>query len=164
MPSKEKRTLSHREIWDDSALIQSWDDALAEYKLYHSIHAGHARMEDVVSNSLEAEQIIDDGTRPNPTVGSRDGGKPHDEQLQEVENGEGEQSANGTSLHQPDQHQASAKYVPSMDNGLPQQLVGQVQDEGLKNLMMSWYYAGYYTGLYEGQQQAKREQGAVPRT
>ena len=28
-----------------------------------------------------------------------------------------------------------------------------VHDEGLKNLLMSWYYAGYYTGLYEGQQQ-----------
>lgn len=31
-----------------------------------------------------------------------------------------------------------------------------VQDEGLKNLMMSWYYAGYYTGLYEGQQRANK--------
>lgn len=30
-----------------------------------------------------------------------------------------------------------------------------VKDETLKNLMMSWYYAGYYTGLYEGQQQAQ---------
>jgi hypothetical protein len=30
----------------------------------------------------------------------------------------------------------------------------QVQDEGMKNLMMSWYYAGYYTGLLEGQQKA----------
>jgi hypothetical protein len=29
-----------------------------------------------------------------------------------------------------------------------------VQDEGLKNLMVSWYYAGYYTGLLEGQQKA----------
>ena len=28
-----------------------------------------------------------------------------------------------------------------------------VQNEALKNLMMSWYYAGYYTGLYEGQRQ-----------
>jgi hypothetical protein len=28
-----------------------------------------------------------------------------------------------------------------------------VHDEGLKNLLMSWYYAGYYTGLCEGQQQ-----------
>lgn len=29
-----------------------------------------------------------------------------------------------------------------------------VQDEGLKNLMMSWYYAGYYTGIYEGRKQS----------
>lgn len=29
-----------------------------------------------------------------------------------------------------------------------------VQDESMKNLMMSWYYAGYYTGLLEGQQKA----------
>lgn len=26
-----------------------------------------------------------------------------------------------------------------------------VPDERIKNLLMSWYYAGYYTGLYEGQ-------------
>jgi hypothetical protein len=31
-----------------------------------------------------------------------------------------------------------------------------VQDENLKRLMMSWYFAGYYTGLYEGQQQANQ--------
>lgn len=29
-----------------------------------------------------------------------------------------------------------------------------VKDEGLKNLMLSWYYAGYYTGLCEGQRQS----------
>lgn len=34
-----------------------------------------------------------------------------------------------------------------------------VKDEGLKSLLMSWYYAGYYTGLYEGQQQ--RDPGKV---
>jgi hypothetical protein len=28
-----------------------------------------------------------------------------------------------------------------------------VQNDDLKNLMMSWYYAGYYTGLFEGKQQ-----------
>lgn len=31
------------------------------------------------------------------------------------------------------------------------------QDEGLKNVMMAWYYAGYYTALYEGQQTAAPE-------
>jgi len=33
-----------------------------------------------------------------------------------------------------------------------------VQDEGLKKLMMSWYYAGYYTGLHEGQKQQPQQQ------
>lgn len=27
-----------------------------------------------------------------------------------------------------------------------------VHDDAMKNIMMSWYYAGYYTGLYEGKQ------------
>lgn len=33
-----------------------------------------------------------------------------------------------------------------------------VQDEGLKRLLMSWYYAGYYTGLYEGKQARQDQQ------
>ncbi|KAI9753254.1 MAG: hypothetical protein M4579_005267 [Chaenotheca gracillima] len=37
---------------------------------------------------------------------------------------------------------------------MPHALIGGGQDDALKNLMMSWYYAGYYTGLREGQQQA----------
>lgn len=31
--------LSHEEIWDDSALVQSWDDAVEEYNVY--IHTYH---------------------------------------------------------------------------------------------------------------------------
>ena len=36
---KGKKELSHAEVWDDSALLQSWDDALAEYKvsLFHDM-------------------------------------------------------------------------------------------------------------------------------
>lgn len=36
--------------------------------------------------------------------------------------------------------------------------VRHVDNEALRNLMMSWYFAGYYTGLYEGQQQAQQQQ------
>lgn len=28
--------LSHNEIWDDSALVRSWNDALEEYKVCNS--------------------------------------------------------------------------------------------------------------------------------
>ena len=30
---KRKKQLSHAELWDDSALQRSWDDALSEYKV-----------------------------------------------------------------------------------------------------------------------------------
>jgi len=30
---KKRKVLSQEEIWDDSALIQSWDEALAEYNV-----------------------------------------------------------------------------------------------------------------------------------
>jgi hypothetical protein len=31
----------------------------------------------------------------------------------------------------------------------------------MKNIMMSWYYAGYYTGLHAGQQQVPKD--ALPK-
>ncbi|EMD41346.1 hypothetical protein CERSUDRAFT_109938 [Gelatoporia subvermispora B] len=32
---EESRELTHEEMWDDSALIDAWDSAMAEYKAYH---------------------------------------------------------------------------------------------------------------------------------
>jgi hypothetical protein len=31
--ASEEQELTHNEIWDDSALINSWDEALEEYKV-----------------------------------------------------------------------------------------------------------------------------------
>ena len=31
--AKKKKPLSQSQIWDDSALLQSWDEALEEYKV-----------------------------------------------------------------------------------------------------------------------------------
>ena len=38
---QKRKQLSHAEVWDDSALLQSWDDALTEYKVFNnpSYHA-----------------------------------------------------------------------------------------------------------------------------
>ena len=36
---KTRKELSQSEVWDDSALLQSWDDALAEYKVFAPVHA-----------------------------------------------------------------------------------------------------------------------------
>lgn len=45
--------------------------------------------------------------------------------------------------------------IPDSDLTIPNLTWPAVQDEGLKRLLMSWYYAGYYTGLYEGEQKGK---------
>lgn len=47
--------LSHEEIWDDSALIRSWDDAVKEYEFYHSIHARGEDVDEVLRQAELAE-------------------------------------------------------------------------------------------------------------
>ncbi|CEL02533.1 hypothetical protein ASPCAL03702 [Aspergillus calidoustus] len=48
--------LTQEEIWDDSALVQSWDEAVEEYRLYHSIHAKGENVEDVLREAEAADQ------------------------------------------------------------------------------------------------------------
>ncbi|GAB0143130.1 hypothetical protein EsHS_00003657 [Epichloe bromicola] len=43
----DQHDLSHEEVWDDSALIDSWNEALAEYKKYHSIYAKGGSVRDL---------------------------------------------------------------------------------------------------------------------
>ncbi|KAG5982108.1 hypothetical protein E4U55_002286 [Claviceps digitariae] len=117
--------LSHEEVWDDSALIDSWNEALAEYKKYHSIYAKGGSVRDL-PQAQESTSTKSESLDPGP----------EDAQLHQIEDAEQEPVA------------AAASVAPP-----PQALLGSIRDEGLKKLLMSWYYAGYYTGLFEGQQQ-----------
>lgn len=167
---KSSRPLTHEEIWDDSALIRSWDEAVEEYKLYHSIHARGENVEDVLREAEDAEAA--------QTLARAQVEVPHDEEMQETDQPTGEDTApqhshtvamltaeatRGTQdeaneateaqqeTNRPNVPEASFAQTPSV----PQAVLEQVQDEGLKSLMMAWYFAGYYTGLYEAQQRAK---------
>ncbi|KIW52276.1 hypothetical protein PV05_07926 [Exophiala xenobiotica] len=53
--SKANGDSSQAEIWDDSALIRSWNDAVAEYEYYHSIHARGEDVEEVLRQAEEDE-------------------------------------------------------------------------------------------------------------
>ncbi|KAH6674572.1 hypothetical protein B0J14DRAFT_590265 [Halenospora varia] len=147
---------NHAEIWDDSALVNSWNDALEEYKRYHSIQARGERVEDVLKaqeKQFKNEEMdyedgeLDEQSHLEPEAKQNMSGETVDHDTKPL----------GTDT--PVQLKPSAPVQTSRSgtqNGgpaLPQHLIGQVHDEGLKNLLMSWYYAGYYTGLYEGQQQ-----------
>ncbi|KAJ4307128.1 hypothetical protein N0V88_000505 [Collariella sp. IMI 366227] len=131
---------THEEIWDDSALVDSWNEALREYKKYHSVHAKGGSIDDIVKDVKETaqEDEIDE------TI-------PMDE-------------SDETSLPAiSDAHgSVGGKKVEGMQAGGPhalgpQVLLGTIQDEELKKLLMSWYYAGYYTGLFEGKQQGLQQ-------
>jgi hypothetical protein len=81
------RPLTQEEIWDDSALVQSWDEAVEEYKvrflylsrdlyltqlqqLYHSIHAKGENVEDVLREAEAAQRagLDQDGQKPDEAL------------------------------------------------------------------------------------------------
>ena len=49
--AKKKRPLSQAEIWDDSALLQSWDEAVEEYKVRISPNNANTLMKDFSSTT-----------------------------------------------------------------------------------------------------------------
>ncbi|KAH7247988.1 hypothetical protein FSOLCH5_002290 [Fusarium solani] len=145
--SAKQENLTHEELWDDSALIDSWNEALEEYKKYHSIHARGGSVRDLESKSQAATKHESSPDR-----------------LQDVEIIEPEQPSTSAQEAVNEEAHSSRNEPQATPQGLPafpvQAVLGSVQDENLKKLLMSWYYAGYYTGLFEGQQQAQQNRGS----
>ncbi|KAF4999821.1 hypothetical protein FGRMN_2201 [Fusarium graminum] len=145
--STKQQNLSQEEIWDDSTLIDSWNEALNEYKKYHSIHAKGGSLRELESQTETAVKV-----------------EPESEQSLAVETEEttldskaAEENKEILSSHS----ESKGSAVPQGPPSFPiQTVLGSVQDESLKKLLMSWYYAGYYTGLYEGQQQTQQNHGS----
>ncbi|KAJ5745490.1 hypothetical protein N7520_010672 [Penicillium odoratum] len=149
------KNLTHEEIWDDSSLVRSWDDAVEEYQLYHSIHAKGENVEDVLREAEEARNSEESGFREDA-----DEVDVQDVAMEEPE--DNNVSTPAPSVTKPTLEEVSQQpaqgspgrdlKVPAGTMPMPEPLLAQVQDESIKRLMMAWYYAGYYTGLHEGQQ------------
>ncbi|TGO61584.1 hypothetical protein BCON_0026g00280 [Botryotinia convoluta] len=166
---------SHAEVWDDSTLVDSWNESLQEYEVKNSnaitIHARGEKVEDVLnafenqSNELQVcllPNILALLTFRREGAMNEDNGEVVGKPLEEnvVMQSEFEQIDDHTqTANEPKVDDKPAPKATKSGSSsskapiLPPQLIGQVHDENLKNLLMSWYYAGYYTGLYEGQQQ-----------
>lgn len=166
---KRQKQLSTAELWDDSMLLRSWEDALSEYKLYHSINARGERVEDVLKEFEEREKAdVRAGNGElevdrNDSVHPSDRGQTNGALAEDLEEGEVETEAEDQlpashimSLSEPPyvnhSDEKDATDQPKTVSDMPQMVFSSVKDEALRNLMMSWYYAGYYTGLYEGKQ------------
>ncbi|ROV95762.1 hypothetical protein VPNG_08762 [Cytospora leucostoma] len=159
---QERIELTHDDIWDDSALVDSWNEALDEYKKYHSIHASGGKLEDLPEFQQDNDAEPDAALPPAaPTSGSECDIKGETTSVVGTE--DADHAAKNT-IHPA---VADGDKIADVHQGLngggampppPQALLGSMQDEGLKRLLMSWYYAGYYTGLYEGKQQQQQQQ------
>ncbi|KAI0018289.1 hypothetical protein F4780DRAFT_752198 [Xylariomycetidae sp. FL0641] len=139
--------MSHEEVWDDSTLIDSWNEALDEYKRYHSIHRYGGNVDDLLGAKPDHE------TPSDAKDGTDAGTKPSDHGDLEADAERRGETVDHTSQKSgmPDaQHSHSLAAGPG-PGPAPAGLLSSVRDEGLKRLLMSWYYAGYYTGYYEGQ-------------
>ncbi|KAG5207080.1 SMN domain-containing protein [Trichophyton interdigitale] len=178
--SSRNKTLTQEEIWDDSALLESWEEAAEEYRLYHSIQARGQKVEDVLreaeaeaSNAIEDEmQIETNAETENPSenmtvdVSETVAVEESDGKIKQVDictTSQVEDEAAPESTAEAEKADTAAPASANLAN-MPQLVLNgapnppNIQDEGLKNLMMSWYFAGYYTGLYEGQRQAAAKQ------
>ncbi|KAK2069771.1 hypothetical protein P8C59_004323 [Phyllachora maydis] len=135
--------LSHEDVWDDSALIKSWNEALEEYKKYHSIHleGGTANTVKRKLDALENAKPITNRQTGN-TAGTAGRIKLAYESPEPVRSTEFSDQV--VAAAQPASRGANAGGAGMASLG-PQTLLASVQDEGLKKLLMSWYYAGYYT-------------------
>ncbi|KAI1911437.1 hypothetical protein LOZ65_006169 [Ophidiomyces ophidiicola] len=218
------RPLTHEEIWDDSALIESWEAAAEEYKLYRGIQAKGESLEDAIREheANEAEKAAEEATGAGPAATTQDGGVNAHHSQEVALDGQSLESmredeeppptiqvrgchmlehftpfsgcfppvahsilclmhvkiafAHGGPQQEPmpkrlrkerDQEgteQTEASQMPSLFTSIPREVLGAAdgfngqEDEGLKNLMTAWYFAGYYTGLYEGQRRARTPQ------
>ncbi|KAI9901338.1 hypothetical protein N3K66_003155 [Trichothecium roseum] len=143
---KDNIALDHKEIWDDSALVDSWNQALEEYKKYHSMHARGIKLEQL------QEEVEASAAR---RVESTESQAAHFEPTNLISDPEVEENPGGKHIEVATPPQVGN--TPNIPGPPPQALLGSVKDENLKKLLMAWYYAGYYTGLFEGGQQAEQQ-------
>lgn len=132
---------------------------------YHSIHARGERVEDAIKGFESHDENVDlsSETVLGPQAGAK-GDTAAIEHLEELEDGEVDEVDEGeversndyavneipqNYNHKQTPHQ-TLNYKTSSPPGMPAAVTAGVNNEPLRNLMMSWYYAGYYTGFYEG--------------
>ncbi|KAL8638265.1 MAG: hypothetical protein Q9228_004573, partial [Teloschistes exilis] len=164
---KKRKQLSHEEIWDDSALLDSWEAALQEYQLYHSIHARGERVEDVLKQAEASEedsnhihgdldhslnQLPSEPANGLPLSEDLEDGEVGDDQMEDrppVDASITEEFMNIEVLGAPGEPPAPTTKSNIQSTSLLPEIPPFLTDvdQDLKNVMISWYYAGYYTGF-----------------
>nr|CDP27196.1 Putative protein of unknown function [Podospora anserina S mat+] len=195
-----ERNFTHEEIWDDSALVVSWNNALAEYNastppssifwcfLLTVKHRNITAFTPKEAQTKPRTVTLGSGSFTDSSLGHPAVPKLKQMAMQHLSQQRKGRSTRASQWTRATKHRTQQPRMPNtpqmrtryadqtpkmqaVGGGLsggqpavplgpgpgPQVLLGSVQDEELKKLLMSWYYAGYYTGLYEGKQQGLKQ-------
>ncbi|KAK7555800.1 hypothetical protein IWX49DRAFT_627155 [Phyllosticta citricarpa] len=157
--------LNDRRAWDDRALIDGWDAAQEEYNLYHSVQLHGENilhyldreqlesLKDAFQDSGEDDyiQAIDAEleARPAEPAKEEEANVPGDAQAGDEEMKEANEIDKDDTAAQDQLLQETAASIHHVPNPTAPGPIMKMEDELLRNLMLSWYYAGYYQGKYE---------------
>ncbi|PSR76843.1 hypothetical protein PHLCEN_2v8157 [Hermanssonia centrifuga] len=156
---EESRELTHNEIWDDSALIDAWDSAIAEYEAYHG--SGKKWKEEPVKKSPLWYNVP-------PVEEKKANGRPsRDARIAQVTEEEDEEIADDSAplnfdtyvpTHDPSLASAIPAHPPAIPGldysqsylpGPPGTMVSQ--DEAFTRALSAMYWGGYWTAVYHCQ-------------
>ncbi|KAH9938958.1 uncharacterized protein BXZ73DRAFT_44026 [Epithele typhae] len=152
----ESRELTHGEIWDDSALIDAWNSAAAEYEAYHG--PGKKWKNEPVKKSPLWYNIPPD--LPPTSKTSSAGVSTSTPQ----NGGEGEDSAplnfdTFVPTHDPSLATAMAPAAGMDGNplGTGSETAMVSQDEAFSRAMAAMYWSGYWTAVYHSRRNETRQ-------
>ncbi|PCH33125.1 hypothetical protein WOLCODRAFT_134941 [Wolfiporia cocos MD-104 SS10] len=154
---EESRELTQEEIWDDSALVDAWNSAMAEYEAFHG---GSQWKDEAVKRSplwynvpptivkRKSKPMADTST---PSIPELDVTGVEDEEDSEAEGDEDSAPLNFDTFvptHDPSLKSAAAAQDQSAYTlpDAPDHIVSQ--DEAFSCAMSAMYWARYYTAVY----------------
>ncbi|KAL7285948.1 hypothetical protein ACG7TL_001063 [Trametes sanguinea] len=152
---EESRELTHDEIWDDSALIEAWNSATAEYERFHG--KGKSWKDQPVKKSPLWYNVPPETTsKPKASTSTANGATGH--------NANGAATAADSAplnfdtfvpTHDPSlaaAAAASAMAAPAADGaamlGTGAEAANVSQDEAFSRAMQAMYWSGYWTAVY----------------
>ncbi|RPD59373.1 hypothetical protein L226DRAFT_615888 [Lentinus tigrinus ALCF2SS1-7] len=181
---EESRELTHDEIWDDSALIDAWNSAAAEYEAYHG--PGKDWKKESVKKSPLWYNVPPAPTSKSsskqkasgsyaPAVATTNGTSTHEADF----HASADTGANSTPLnfdtfvpsHDPSLAAAATvaagplMAVPTMDGmsgvGTGSEMAMVSQDEAFSRAMTAMYWSGYWTAIYHSRRNEHAQQGGA---
>lgn len=154
---EESRDLTHEEIWDDSALIDAWNSATAEYEAYHG--KGKNWKEEPIKKSPLWYNVQPIGKKTNghalttPATGvpAENDSKPQNFDTYVPTHDPTLVSASAAPALVPESE--FAQYMSSASSGSH-----CTQDEAFSRALSATYWAGYWTAVYHCRQRNQQGQ------